>query len=689
MNRVAHPVPTLLALAGLGLALGPAGGQSVLAAPANGGPDTAPPRAEAAIAEYYQALESLELLDVETGSRDALRRELGAAEDMLKQGAAVQAAVALYAIVESPRFTAFEDFVEYHNAEYDLAAALAMVGAYDSALGYVERALARGPESMYFVPGHRLAVDIAVETRDYQGVLQRVQRATASAALPGDAADEQRYLTAHIAYAAGELDAAEATLSEIGQRSRLRTSAVYLRGVIRVRQGRFQDAAAALCEIATLPDDDAMAFVVDGRYYTVKDLARLGLGRIAHEQIEYDDAYYHYFQIPDDSDQLPRALFEAAWSMYQKRDLDAARDLLDELFKSFPGAPQIPEGRLLAGYVALADCRFDEAQTYYDNLVLQLQPLVDEIDRIRKNPERRRQLFDRALERWQAERADPTRSLAAQAVAAPGADGADGAGGGAVTPDQILGLLQVDPKFVRLHEAVRGLRQAAVDAPHGVRAWSGLGRRVAETRVRAVTGEASIEQEDAADANAVLEDVRRLREELGRAQAELGQGVRAGTLPEDVAQAERERLRALGREIAALEDRAAASARAADAAIENAAAPSLRGMIRADLGRARQLDQAARSLTGRLDAAADELARQSVERLYRDMRRILDKAKLGKIDAVIGQKRSLDIQVQDLAAGRYPVELRGRLWEEGLIGDDEEFWPYDGEYWADEYEGWR
>jgi hypothetical protein len=29
------------------------------------------------------------------------------------------------------------------------------------------------------------------------------------------------------------------------------------------------------------------------------------------------------------------------------------------------------------------------------------------------------------------------------------------------------------------------------------------------------------------------------------------------------------------------------------------------------------------------------------------------------------------------------------LWNAGLIGDDEEFWPFEGEYWADEYEGWR
>ena len=72
-----------------------------------------------------------------------------------------------------------------------------------------------------------------------------------------------------------------------------------------------------------------------------------------------------------------------------------------------------------------------------------------------------------------------------------------------------------------------------------------------------------------------------------------------------------------------------------------------------------------------------------------DTKKVLDKARLGKVDAVIGQKRALDIKVQDLAAGRFPAELHGKLWEQGLIGDDEEFWPFEGEFWADEYEGWR
>ena len=51
--------------------------------------------------------------------------------------------------------------------------------------------------------------------------------------------------------------------------------------------------------------------------------------------------------------------------------------------------------------------------------------------------------------------------------------------------------------------------------------------------------------------------------------------------------------------------------------------------------------------------------------------------------------RKLMMMVSDLASGRYPPELHGRLWEQGLIGDDEELWPFEGEYWADEYSGWR
>jgi TolA-binding protein len=629
---------------------------------------------EASIGAYLAELERIGLIDVETGTRDTLTRELAAAERLLHQGASMDAAIALYAIVESPRFKGFEDFVEYQNAEYDLAVSLATSGAYDSALHYLERVLGRGPGTLYFAPAHRRAVDIALEIRDYHGVLGRLERIRLAQPLPTEASGERAYLRARVAYSRGDFATAERELASISRKSRLFSSALYLRGVMRTRQGKFAAAAEALCEIVDTPDDDKFTFVVDDRYFTIKDLARLGLGRIAHEQAEYDDAYYHYFQIPDDSDRLPEALFEAAWSMYQKRELTTARDLVSEFLKNFPTSPLRPEAKLLAGYIDLADCKFEDAQVHYDELVAELTPVVAEMKRIIASPERRSTLFASALERRQAERANPDQRLDVQARR---------------PVDRVLGLLRLDPSFVRLHDAMRGFRRAAGDAPHVVRAWTSLGRRARQTKVGAVAAGASAEQEDAADINGLIEDIRRLRDEVARAQSELVRGQREGTLPRNAASEEKERLRALERDIDTLEERAAAAAERLDAALESGAAGGVAPMLRADLKRARALDRASRTLLGRLGKAADDLAASALERLYRDTRRVLDKARLGKIDAVIGQKDKLDIEVQDLAAGRWPAELHGRLWEQGLIGDDEEYWPFEGEFWADEYEGWR
>ena len=86
------------------------------------------------LAKYFAALEQMKLVDVESGNLETLRRELGIAEGLLKDGAFANAAVTLYAIVKSPRYSAFTEFVEFQNAEYDLAVALARAGSYGAAL---------------------------------------------------------------------------------------------------------------------------------------------------------------------------------------------------------------------------------------------------------------------------------------------------------------------------------------------------------------------------------------------------------------------------------------------------------------------------------------------------------------------------------------------------------------------------
>jgi hypothetical protein len=207
--------------------------------------------------------------------------------------------------------------------------------------------------------------------------------------------------------------------------------------------------------------------------------------------------------------------------------------------------------------------------------------------------------------------------------------------------------------------------------------------------VSAVSATRSIEQEQLADANALVEDMRRLVTQIQDQKAELARARRDGVLAAADAGQEDARLDKLLERARAAERNAVAAADRAAEGVTTQAAAGIKPMIERDTTDARRLDKASHALLDKLEQAGDRLAQQAVDRLYNDTRRVLDKAKLGKVDAIIGQKRKLDIEVQDLAAGRFPEELIGRMWNASMIGDDEEFWPWQGEYWADEYEGWR
>ena len=639
----------------------------------------APKAPDDPLARYFAELEATKLVDVESGTLETLRKELGVAEELLRGGNFVNAAVALYSIVKSPRYAAFTDFVEYQNAEYDLSVALARAGSYGAALDSLEQILRRGPAATYWGPAHRRAVDIALETRDHGGVLARIEAIKVSDPIPPSAAGERTYLRGRAAYDAGKLADAEGELVMISKKSRLYSSAIYLRGVIKARGQDYRSSAEAMCEIAATPDTDKYTFVVDERYFTIKDLARLGLGRLAHENAEYDDAYYHYFQIPDDSVYLSDALFEASWSMYQKRELPTARDLAKEFLKEFPTSPLWPEASLLAGYVELADCKFTESQQWYDKLVAKLQPIVDTIDKARKDPELRKQLFATAVGRYKE-------------VRRTGGEVNGKKVGTAVSTgpvDDVLSLLRLDPKFVRLNDALTGMRELANAAPVAVRQWQNLGNQLNEKKVAQISTTKTLEQESLADANALVEDLRRLGANILASKSELARGRREGTLPPDVAADEAKRLDALYEKSQIALANAIGAADKAAAAISAETAGGIKPLIQADIAEARRLDKSAHDVLAKLEDAGDKLAQAQIEKLYNDTRRVLDKAKLGKVDAVIGQKRKLDIEVQDLAAGRFPEELIGKLWNASMIGDDEEYWPWQGEFWADEYSGYR
>ena len=54
---------------------------------------------------------------------------------------------------------------------------------------------------------------------------------------------------------------------------------------------------------------------------------------------------------------------------------------------------------------------------------------------------------------------------------------------------------------------------------------------------------------------------------------------------------------------------------------------------------------------------------------------------------VLGKKRSLEVEIEALSQGLLPQTIVDSLDAQRFLQDDEEFWPFEGEDWEDEYVG--
>ena len=604
----------------LGIAAPAAAAPAILA---QAGPSGAAPADADPIGDYLTDLERAGRLRGEEASLARLEGLLEAAETRLVQGDVRGAASGLFLIVESPRFAPWKDSVPFQNAEYLLGRALARGGGATSAERYLVRVLARGRQGPYFVPAHRTLVDLALAGGDFSRLLAVLEKVAPRTGLPEDAAAERAYLRGRAAYEAGDLAAAAAALVEVGRTSRLYASAAYFRGLIAARRRDFANARGAFCEILPGKEGATLAFTIDGRYYKLQDLARLALARIAHEQDRYDEAYYFYFSVPEDSDRLAEALFEAAWSMYQKGETEAAQAFIDDFDRLFPDSPLRPDVGMLRATVAVKSCAFNQARAEASGLVKTYSPAQKLASRALAEPPFARRLAHRLLGRPES--------------VGPGGD-AEG---------RLLTLLKLDARFGQLAAMVQDLDTEIREAEEAAVAWQELGARL-------VGGQAVTKAASSPEAAALREEVARLLSEAER-EPELRQ--RAMDL--------------LGR-VSRLSH-----------------PPSPNHPYAAEVKAARSLAESLRALRDRTQAGAQGIVTASLRELDERLRGIFRQVRLVHIDAVVGRKKRLEVEIANLRAGRLTPELYAKMKAEGTLGDDEEYWPFEGEYWADEYENYR
>lgn len=607
------------------------------------------------LGEHLKALAAEKLLPLEGASVDELAALVGKGEKLYLAQRYDEAAVVLLEAVESPRYADFQDFEPAAAAEHMLGAALHRTGSLLTARRYLQRGIQRGSDSSYFGPAVRRYVDVALDLGDADAAADWLEELGQT--LPEDAQNELRYLRGRARYDAGELAQAGAIFGQIGKRSRFFASARYLMGVAAARGERYAEAEKRFCEIADTGADDRYSFFVDDRFFKVQDLARLGLGRVAHEMGRSDDAFYYYFQLPQDSPKLADAFFEGAYAAYEGGDHGTAVDLLDQLEARFPRSPFVDEATILRGYVSLGRCEFERADALFARFTKRFGPITEEIDRLLGNRARRDGLYEELLE---AEQGRSPRSEHRR---------------------MILALLRVDPEFYRLHAHVRALDAEAARAGRVHRDLDMiLAKLQGSERPRAI-------DEDAQGHAELRRELKLARRALRAASREVDAVRRAGADKAKVRDAER-RIAQLADRVENLSDRAydlRSETRARTGSAETGGSGA-EALIARDVERASRLPARASAVRVKLAAAAERRAHVALRELRDRLGMWLRRARIGRIDAVMGSKRRIEIQIESLAAGRFPPELRNPLMVQGLLEDDEEYWPFEGEDWPDEYE---
>jgi tetratricopeptide (TPR) repeat protein len=605
------------------------------------------------------------LLNRRLGSQDLRLEEVGAraaeAEELTSIGRVDEAISRLTDVVEHPKFELFEQTDEGRAALFRLGDALAQAGVYEPARAYFRRILAAPKawqgNATYARRAVRRLVDVALESENFSAGADDLKDVASSATVPDETRGEVAYMTGRADEAKGDPDAALAAYAQVTQRSRFWAQATYLQGLIQVEKGRLKEGENLFCRVAD-PNRQSRTTPVfaDEHYFAVRDLARLALGRIAHEQGRNDDARYYYYLVPRDSDRLAQALYEAATTRYEKKDYDGARELLDELKGLGIHHPYEDEAWVLDAYIDLARCKFEDADKKLVTFVALYEPVRDGARRVAQD--------DRAMEQ-----------LLRAARTGSDAGGAE-VGGANVSPEAmraIAALVRIDPNYgtivkrraVLEHEA-SGLRQSRGEI-------NDLQRELATNGgVRPATEDEADPAARAADARAALDGIKRQLDDLDAAHAS----------PEQVA--------AMREEASRLEAQLGHGAAASGEALSGAGAASggdLPDLLANDARTGASLSLDVEKARQELASSEAALARDALKRVDLRLSRLLRRARLGRIESVLGRKRALEVEIEAINNGYLPQGAFDSLDAARFLQDNEEYWPFEGDDWPDEYVG--
>ena len=605
-----------------------------------------PPPDAPTLAAYRAALGARHLVDSRGYGIDAVRERLAEAETLRSTGRQDEAIARLYELIDDPQFAPFQNDLEGRSALFFLGDSLATAGAYEPARDYLRRVIAMPGawqrEATQARRAVRRLVEIALESDGYEQGLKDLAGVPADA--PADAKAEIHYLTGRYRESTGDPILADSAYADIDAHSRWWSQATYLRGLIALDAGRLKEAEDLLCKVADPKRQGRTTPVfADERFFAVRDLARLALGRLAHEESRFDDSRYYYYLVPRDSERLAEALYEAATSRYEKKDYDGALELLDELQALDGHHPYDDEALILRAYVQLGRCKFDDADQLLRTFIRIYEPVRNEARRVLASDNSLRE-FTRSADESPGALATRLRrdKNYAQLVRRHGilehqADGLKLAG--AAVDAMATSLTAPGALRANQDEDAGDPYRRAIEAQQ---ALEGASRALAEAKAAG--------PEAAASLVVAQKELTRIETELARGQAQKRPLASANQGPAPT-----------GADLAALLGKDAA----------------------------RTKDLLSSVAGARTALATEELAegKAALGRLDLRLSRLLRRARLGRIESVLGRKRALEVEVEAIQEGILPRDALDSLDAARYLEDNEEYWPFEGDDWPDEYVG--
>jgi hypothetical protein len=636
----------------------PAASASASAAPASTTPTAASDPGFKAQA-YQGALATAKLGGAAQGpyTPDEVREKVAEGQEALAAGRIGDVIASMTTLVESPRFSLVMKEPEGRAAYRLLGEAHAMGGAHAVARHYLRKAASGPPKEATTRAAARRLTDLALEDENYeQGIsdLAPIVKANEGAQ---ELRGELDYLVGRLAESTGDAEGAKAAYAKIVPLSRFWSSATYRRGVLEVDDKKYVEAEKLFCQVADPKRQDNSAPVfADDRFFAVRDLARLALGRLAHEGGRHDDARYYYYLVPQDSRRLAESLYESATSRYEATDYDGARELLDELMTLGEGHVYDDESHVLDVYVDIAQCRFDNASKKLDAFLGTYVAVRDRAHALAIGPDVEIRAFLERGDRVAGETGKP-----------------------ADVDAKIWRRLEADPALLmilrsrrRLAAQLAGLSTTKTEL-EGISTVVGAGSGKGGAKPAIDPNQLGPTNEDkAVDARAGLDAIRK---ELAALEA-------AGA-PKDKIAKLRADLDALSEKVGAAEGEVLA--------VVDESAPmtgtGLPAMIGADQKQAKLLEAKGKAILADLDAAAIALTRDALKRFDKRSSRLVARARLAKIDVVLGRKKGLEAEVDAIHQGILPKAAVDSLEAARYLEDNEEYWPFEGDEWLDEVIG--